>query len=64
MPLRLPDGASLEPLLRWLAEQCMRDLTLRDIAERAAMSPRALQRRFRQQTGTTPLQWLAHCRIR
>lgn len=58
-----PDGASLEPLLRWMEENARRDLTLADIAARAMTSTRTLNRRFREQTGTTPLQWLHHSRL-
>lgn len=57
-------GASLEPLLRWLSQNSARDLTLDDIAARAAVSSRTLSRRFREQTGTTPLQWLHRARLR
>ncbi|MFJ5773586.1 GlxA family transcriptional regulator [Streptomyces sp. NPDC093094] len=59
-----PSGATLEPLLHWLEAHCDRDLTLDDIASRAGMSTRTLNRRFRDQTGTTPLQWLHRARIR
>ncbi|AXK34519.1 helix-turn-helix domain-containing protein [Streptomyces armeniacus] len=59
-----PDGATLEPLLRWMTENSRQELTLADIAARAGMSTRTLNRRFREQTGTTPLQWLQHTRIR
>ncbi|MGK5682648.1 GlxA family transcriptional regulator [Actinoplanes sp. URMC 104] len=59
-----PRGSQLEPLLRWLEESAGRDLTLADIAARAGMSTRTLNRRFREQTGTTPLQWLHLARIR
>jgi transcriptional regulator GlxA family with amidase domain len=52
------DGSSLEPLLRWMEENGYRELTLEDIATRATMSPRTLDQRFREQTGTTPLRWL------
>ncbi len=58
------DGASLEPLLRWMEENADRELTLDDLAARATMSSRTLNRRFREQTGTTPLQWLHRSRIR
>ena len=43
---------------------CTAALTLGDIAARASMSTRSLSRHFRQQTGTTPLQWLNRQRIR
>jgi transcriptional regulator GlxA family with amidase domain len=59
-----PDGSSLEPVLRWIEENLHRDLTVEDIATRAAMSVRTLNRRFRDQTGTTPLHWLHRCRLR
>ncbi|MEU1512238.1 helix-turn-helix domain-containing protein [Streptomyces sp. NPDC005811] len=59
-----PAGATLEPLLSWLEDHCARDLTLERIAERAGMSSRTLNRRFREQTGTTPLQWLHRARVR
>ena len=58
------DGLSLEPLLRWMEENAHRRLTLKEIAARATMSTRTLNRRFREQTGTTPLQWLRSSRIR
>ena len=58
------DGASLESLLRWMEENAHRRLTLDEIATRAAMSTRTLNRRFREQTGTTPLRWLQRTRIR
>jgi transcriptional regulator GlxA family with amidase domain len=56
--------ASLSPLLDWMRENAGRPLTLERIAARAAMSPRTLNRRFKEQTGTTPLQWLLGARIR
>ncbi|MFC4500444.1 MULTISPECIES: GlxA family transcriptional regulator [Streptomyces] len=59
-----PAGATLEPLLAWLEDNCGRDLTLDQIADRAGMSTRTLNRRFREQTGTTPLQWLHRARVR
>ncbi|MEU0333124.1 helix-turn-helix domain-containing protein [Streptomyces sp. NPDC006193] len=59
-----PAGATLEPLLAWLEEHCDRDHTLDEIAARAGMSARTLNRRFREQTGTTPLQWLHRARVR
>lgn len=58
------EGASLEPLLRWLDARLHTPLTLDAVARHVAMSVRTLSRRFREQTGTTPLQWLIHARIR
>lgn len=59
-----PQGAELEPLLRWMESNAARELTLEDLARQAGMSTRTLNRRFRDQTGTTPLQWLHRARIR
>ncbi|WP_188196321.1 GlxA family transcriptional regulator [Nonomuraea sp. SYSU D8015] len=59
-----PRGSILEPVLRWMDDNAAKDLTLGDIAAYAGMSTRTLNRRFREQTGTTPLQWLLRARIR
>jgi len=63
-PPPVPSGATFEPLLRWLEDNCEKELSLEDIAARAGMSTRTLNRRFREQTGTTPLQWLHRARVR
>jgi transcriptional regulator GlxA family with amidase domain len=59
-----PRGSVLEPLLRWMEDNTAKGLTLQDIAAHASMSTRTLNRRFREQTGTTPLQWLHRTRVR
>ncbi|WP_158884772.1 GlxA family transcriptional regulator [Amycolatopsis anabasis] len=59
-----PRGSAFEPLLSWLEDNIGKDLTLDDIAAHAGMSVRTLNRRFREQTGTTPLRWLHRARIR
>ncbi|NEB38021.1 helix-turn-helix domain-containing protein [Streptomyces sp. SID14515] len=59
-----PQGHALEPLLSWLQDNLAAELTLADIAARASTSTRTLMRRFREQTGTTPLQWLHRARVR
>ncbi|OAR22101.1 AraC family transcriptional regulator [Streptomyces sp. ERV7] len=59
-----PRGSTMEPLLRWMEENAGDDLSLDDLAARAGMSARTLHRRFREQTGTSPLQWLHRARIR
>jgi transcriptional regulator GlxA family with amidase domain len=59
-----PQGSTLEPLLIWLQDNLGSDLTLADIAAHAGISTRTLIRRFRDQTGSTPLQWLHRARIR
>ena len=56
--------ASLGPFLEWLADNLHQPVTLDEMARRAATSPRTFNRRFKQQTGTTPLQWLLTARVR
>ncbi|GAA1878512.1 GlxA family transcriptional regulator [Streptantibioticus ferralitis] len=63
-PTPTPQGSALDPLLAWLRDNLARDLSLADIAAHAGTSTRTLIRRFREQTGTTPLQWLHRARIR
>ncbi len=58
------EGRSLEALLEWLTANLSQELSLQTIARRAAMSTRTLSRRFREQTGTSPTQWVAQARVR
>jgi AraC-like DNA-binding protein len=55
---------SLAPLLSWLDGNLHRPVSLSDMADRAGMRVRSLSRCFRQQTGTTWLQWLLTARVR
>ncbi len=55
---------SLRPLLDWIDRNVESPLTLDAMARRAAVSVRTLSRRFREQVGTTPLQWLLRARVR
>lgn len=59
-----PTGATLASVLRWMEDNACQDLTLDDVAAHARMSTRTLSRRFRQQTGTTPMHWLHRARLR
>ena len=59
----VPRGNELEKLLAWLEENSVRELTLDEIAAQAGMSARTLNRRFREQTGTSPLRWLHRARV-
>jgi len=61
----LPGSHSdLAPLLAWMEANADRPLNVTELASRAATTPRTLTRRFREQTGTTPLQWLLIARLR
>ncbi|GAA0273897.1 AraC family transcriptional regulator [Streptomyces polychromogenes] len=57
------DLSALQPVMNWMESRLDRPLTLADIAGHAGISVRTLNRRFREQAGTTPLQWLLHARI-
>ncbi len=54
---------SLEPTRRWAAERLDRPLDVAAMARHAGVSPRTFARRFREETGTTPLQWLLSQRV-
>jgi transcriptional regulator GlxA family with amidase domain len=54
----------LDPLLDWMRANLHRQITVGDMALYAKMSERTINRRFREQTGTTPLTWLQNARIR
>ncbi|WP_320784874.1 helix-turn-helix domain-containing protein [Streptomyces sp. CRN 30] len=58
----VPDE-SLAPLLAWAQARLGEPLTVADLADRAAVSPATLHRRFRAQLGTTPLAWLTTERV-
>ncbi|MER7015871.1 helix-turn-helix domain-containing protein [Saccharopolyspora sp. NPDC000359] len=57
-----PTG-SLQPTMGWMRANLHRGLPLTAVARRASMSVRTLNRRFREQTGTTPLRWLLLARV-
>ncbi|MFF7445414.1 MULTISPECIES: helix-turn-helix domain-containing protein [unclassified Streptomyces] len=60
----VPRGSTLEPVLEWMEDNLSREITLGAMAARSGMSERTFSRRFREQTGTTPLQWLLRARVR
>ncbi|AKU14658.1 GlxA family transcriptional regulator [Luteipulveratus mongoliensis] len=62
-PEPVDDHGSLEPTMRWLRERLGEPMVLADIAAYAGMSSRTLNRKFKEQTGATPLQWLVRQRV-
>jgi transcriptional regulator GlxA family with amidase domain len=56
-------GGSLEPTRRWALERLAEPLDVAAMAANAGVSPRTFARRFRGETGTTPLQWLLAQRV-
>jgi len=60
-----PEGVeSMGPLLLWIEQNLEEPLSLPLVARHAAMSARTLSRRFREQVGLSPAQWIARARIR
>jgi len=62
----LPDaaGGGLAATREWMEERLGEPLTVAAMARHAGYSPRSFARRFRAETGTTPLQWLIARRVR
>jgi transcriptional regulator GlxA family with amidase domain len=56
-------GGSLEPTRRWAAERLEQPLDVAAMSAHAGVSPRTFARRFRAETGTTPLRWLLSQRV-
>lgn len=62
-PVAPSEGGRLSRLLDWLRGNLALPHTVAAMAERAAMSPRTLQRQFQQATGLGPVDWLIRERI-
>jgi transcriptional regulator GlxA family with amidase domain len=56
-------SGSLEETRRWAAERLAEPLDVAAMSRHAGVSPRTFARRFREETGTTPLQWLLSRRV-
>lgn len=56
-------GGSLEPTRRWAEQRLAEPLDVAAMAAHAGVSPRTFARRFREETGTTPLRWLLGRRV-
>jgi transcriptional regulator GlxA family with amidase domain len=55
---------SMEPLLVWIERNLKQSLSLSTIARHARMSTRTLSRRFAEEVGLSPAQWVAKARTR
>ncbi|WP_093423878.1 GlxA family transcriptional regulator [Saccharopolyspora flava] len=62
-PLPSPGGLGTAPTREWMLHRLAEPLTLEGIAAHAGMSVRTFTRRFREEAGTSPLDWLLGQRI-
>lgn len=62
-PIRTDGRSGLSRVLEWTQGRLSEPLSVAQLAQRAAMSPRTFARRFREETGTTPHLWLTHQRL-
>jgi AraC family transcriptional activator FtrA len=62
-PMAQGEQGRLSKLLDWLRSHPGQPHTVASMAERAAMSPRTLQRQFQQATGFGPVEWLIRERV-
>lgn len=61
---RRMSNTELDGLLAWIENNVHQPLTLRGIARQASTSERTINRRFKQETGQTPMQWVNGIRIK
>jgi AraC family transcriptional activator FtrA len=57
------ESGRLAKLMDWVRQHPAFPHSLRSLAERAAMSPRTLQRQFHDATGMAPYEWLVRERV-
>jgi AraC family transcriptional activator FtrA len=62
-PVRADASGGLARVLEWAQSQLNQPLSVETLARRATMSTRTFARRFRDETGATPHQWLTHQRL-
>ncbi|BBH69487.1 AraC family transcriptional regulator [Actinoplanes sp. OR16] len=58
------ERGDLGPVLEWARRRLDQPLAVADLAGRAHLSPRTFARRFREEIGVTPLQWILEQRVR
>jgi transcriptional regulator GlxA family with amidase domain len=62
-PVGPPSCDTLAEVIEWMERHLDQQISVNDLAQLAAMSPRTFARRFVQETGTTPQRWLTGQRI-
>lgn len=65
LPTSIPEplGARFAATREWALLRLGEPLTLETLARHAAVSPRTFSRRFAEETGNTPMQWVMRARI-
>jgi AraC family transcriptional activator FtrA len=58
-----PEDDPIGEAVAWILEHLDEELTIEQLAERAAMSERSFLRHFKATTGTTPLEWILGQRL-
>lgn len=61
---RIANGSSLAPVLEWINAHLHEPLSVEQVAEAVAITPRTLHRRFVEQVAATPAAWIAAARVR
>ncbi|GAA2222331.1 helix-turn-helix domain-containing protein [Streptomyces amakusaensis] len=62
-PVPEPQFATTSTARGWAMDRLHEPIQLRDLAERESMSVRTFTRRFREEVGVSPGQWLTHQRV-
>jgi transcriptional regulator GlxA family with amidase domain len=62
-PVPPGDGSSTAPVREWMADHLGEPADLGCLARKATMSKRTFTRRFREETGLSPIQWLSQQRL-
>ncbi|WP_030771466.1 helix-turn-helix domain-containing protein [Streptomyces sp. NRRL F-2664] len=62
-PLPRTSCDTVGEVIGWMGRHLAEEITVEQLAERAHMSPRTFARRFLQETGTTPYQWVLRQRV-
>lgn len=57
------DSGRFDHLHSWMMQNLRRSITLNDMAEQAAMSPRSLSRHYKRETGRSPMRTLEEMRL-
>lgn len=57
------DSETLAPLLAWIEDHLAADLSVEALADRMHVSPRTFARKFKDETGQSPYQWVLHRRV-